>query len=150
MEESQTDNEFAKVGFYDDDGDVETLWAIRVGENLYRLDNSPFFIYGVSWQDVVEAQPEEDGFLFFVRVVEKSGHCTLRVMFNDFSAEDAEAEPILADIKNLGCSYEGDVNVLVIDVPPEVNLETVTDYLINSELEWEYANPTYEELFPEG
>jgi hypothetical protein len=22
--------------------------------------------------------------------------------------------------------------------------------LINSELEWEYANPTYEELFPEG
>jgi hypothetical protein len=149
MSEFEND-ELVKVGFRYEDGGVETLWAAPLGNNLYRLDNSPFYIYGVSWQDVVEAQPEEDGFLFFLRVIEKSGHRTVRVLFEDFSAKDPEAEPILADIKNLGCTYEGYGGLLVIDVPPEVNLETVTEYLKDSKLEWEYADPTYEELFPES
>ena len=46
-----------------DGKDVETLWAVPVGENLYRLDNSPFFAYRVSWEDVVHAEPDSDGVL---------------------------------------------------------------------------------------
>ncbi len=74
----------------------------------------------------------------------------MRIQFDGFSAEDKEAESVLADVVNLGCTYEGYGSLLVIDVPPEVNLETVTEYLVDSELEWEYANPTYDEMFPEG
>ncbi|HEX6050934.1 MAG TPA: DUF4265 domain-containing protein [Gemmatimonadaceae bacterium] len=46
-----------------DGENVETLWADRVGPDLYRLDNSPFWAYGVSWLDVVEAHPDADGVL---------------------------------------------------------------------------------------
>jgi hypothetical protein len=61
---------FVKVKFVesDDEGDdVETLWAVALGNNLFRLDNSPFYAYGVSWQDVVEATEEAEDFYEFVR-----------------------------------------------------------------------------------
>jgi hypothetical protein len=45
-----------KVKLESADGDVETLWATTLGEDRYRLDNSPFFAYGVSWLDVIEAR----------------------------------------------------------------------------------------------
>src|SRR5579872_133013 len=106
------DANVVKVGIRDADGDVETPWAERLGGNLYRLDNTPFFAYGISADDVVEALPEADGMLMFVRVVEKSGNRTVRVMLS----EPAEAEPgpaLLAMIKRLGCSYEGAYSRLI-------------------------------------
>lgn len=45
-----------------DPGDVETLWAKPVDVDQYQLDNSPFYAYGVSWQDVGEgARGAEEG-----------------------------------------------------------------------------------------
>ena len=40
-----------------DDGSaqVETLWATSLGNDQYRLENSPFYAYSVSWKDVVFA-----------------------------------------------------------------------------------------------
>jgi hypothetical protein len=32
---------------------VETLWATPVGDDQYKLDNSPFYAYGASWEDTV-------------------------------------------------------------------------------------------------
>jgi len=66
-----------------DPGDVETLWAVPVSGGFYRLDNSPFFAYGVSSQDIVEAQPGQDEFLEFVRCIKKSGNRTVRVVFQN-------------------------------------------------------------------
>src|SRR5688572_22698495 len=45
----------------DGSADVETLWATSLGADNYKLDNSPFYAYGVSWEDVVHApfDPEE-------------------------------------------------------------------------------------------
>jgi uncharacterized protein DUF4265 len=39
----------------DETAEVETLWAFDLGEGRYRLDNSPYFAYGVSVGDVVLA-----------------------------------------------------------------------------------------------
>jgi len=77
---SEMDSSAVKVLLQEDEN-VETLWANRVGPDLYRLDNSPFWAYGVSWRDVVEAHPDPDGMLRMSRVVEKSGHRTVRVIF---------------------------------------------------------------------
>jgi hypothetical protein len=33
-------------------------------------------------------------------------------------------------------------------VPPSVELQTVRQYLIDQEAQWEHADPTYDELFP--
>ena len=63
-----------------DGEDVETLWAVHLQENLYRLDNSPFFAYRVSWEDIVETEADEDGVLCFSRVAVKSGNRTVRVI----------------------------------------------------------------------
>ena len=146
---SASDDRFVKIGIRDDDGDVETTWAEPLGGNLYRVDNTPFFAYRLSADDVVEALPESDGLLFFKRVVRKSGHRTVRAML----AEPSHVEPgptLLADIQRMGCTYEGAVSKLIcIDVPPAVSLDAVAEHLTAMGLEWEYADPTYEDLFPD-
>jgi hypothetical protein len=37
--------------------------------------------------------------------------------------------------------------VLAISIPPQVELSSVADYLTGIDLQWEYANPTFEDLF---
>ena len=144
---SASDDKYVKIGLRDDDGEVETPWAISLGGDLYQIENTPFFAYRISAGDVVEALPESDGFLFFKRVVRKSGHRTVRVMLE----ESAEVEPgptLLADIKRLDCSFEGAFEKLIcIDVPPAVSLDAVAKHLTGMGVEWEYADPTYEDLF---
>jgi hypothetical protein len=133
-----------------DGTDVETLWAVPVGDDLYRLDNSPFFVYRVSWEDVVCAERDSDGILCFSDVVQKSGNRTLRVITNTYDTTSPEAKPFLDGIINLGCSYEGfQPRLISINVPPEVELKVVAAYLIESGHNWEYADPKYEDLFPE-
>ena len=57
----------------DDEGDVnvETQWAYSVGKDQYRLANSPFFAYSVSWEDIVHAPfVDTEQFPVFERIVE--------------------------------------------------------------------------------
>jgi hypothetical protein len=73
-----------KVKFVLDPGEwhgsaTETLWAAPVGQNQYRLENSPFYAFGVSYQDVVAAQ-RTDNELEFVSVVSRGGHSTYRIL----------------------------------------------------------------------
>ena len=77
----------AKVLFSvpDEDGgaDIETLWAFNLGSDKYKLDNLPYFAYGVSWNDVILAPFDEDEqFPTFQKVVSKSGNRTIRLIFD--------------------------------------------------------------------
>lgn len=142
--------DMTKVKFHEGK-DVETLWAFPLGGNLYRLDSSPFFAYRVSWLDIVEAEPDDEGVLSFVRVVEKSGNRTVRVITEGYETTSKEAKPFLEGIIDLGCSYEGfQPRLLSITVPAEIELKAVANYLIKSNHNWEYADPTYDDLFPES
>jgi hypothetical protein len=128
---------------------VETLWADPVGTDRYRLDNCPFYAYGVSWRDVVEARPDPDGMLRMVRVVEKSGHRTVRVIFDPGADEDPAAQAVLDGVLARGCSYEGmNPRYVVIDLPPEVDLMDIAGYLTNQGVQWEHADPRHSELYP--
>ena len=139
--------QMVKVGIRDDDGQVETLWATPIDQHLYRLENSPFRAYGISWLDMVRAEADNDGVLFFVSIAKKSGHRTIRVIVE----KDSNIVPtLLSQLKSLGCTCEGAFSrLIVINVPPEVELHQVADYLISTELQWEYADPTYEEVASE-
>jgi Domain of unknown function (DUF4265) len=77
---------------------VETLWAERVGPDQHRLDNSPFWAYSLSWLDVVEAHPDEQGQLAFARTVEKSGHRTVRIIFDPGIDEDPEGQAVVDEL----------------------------------------------------
>jgi hypothetical protein len=137
-----------------DDGDmvVETLWATPLGNDLYKLDNSPFYAYGVSWEDVVLAPyDDEEALPAFRSVVERSGNRTIRVMFDPPVADGNPSDQILKGLLALGCSYEGaNRGYIAINLPPRVDLEEVRGYLIGTDVEWEHADPTYDELFPAG
>jgi hypothetical protein len=117
-----------------------------LGSNRYKLDNSPFYAYGVSWEDVIEAVPAEDGFLEFTCRILKSGNRTLRVIF-DSPTVHPESEAVLKQLVHLGCSYEGMQSRLIsINVPPDADFEAVTKYLTGqANVRWEYADPTYAE-----
>jgi hypothetical protein len=127
--------------------EIETLWATPLGDDNYRLDNSPFYAYGISWEDIVEAFPSDDGFLEFARFLTKSGNRTLRVIM-DSAEENPKSRSVLERITELGCSYEGLHSRLIsINVPPDADFDAVTTYLTNdTEMNWEYADPTYEEI----
>ena len=143
----------AKIALESPDGEIETLWADVLGDHRYRLDNLPWYAYRVSLQDVVEARPDDAGQLRMVRVLEKSGNRTIRVRceIGDTDGElTYESKQFLAGLVERGCSYEGADKILVaINVPPAVRLEDIAGYLESSPFEWEYADPPYEDLFPD-
>ena len=131
-------------------GDTETLWATSLGQDLYRLENSPFYAYNVSWQDVVLAPPAgENNFPTFQRVVETSGNRTIRVIYETPVGGGEVPDQVNQALNQLECSYEGaDKTYLSYNIPPGVELGKVVQILTGQPLKWEYADPSYAVLFP--
>ena len=146
------DEEAVKVALAGPHGEVETLWANRVAPGHYAIDNLPWYAYGVSLGDVVEADPGPEGgrVLTFRRVVRKSGNRTIRVILEDQAPGDAwtfESERFLARVAELGCECEAfNRRLVALNVPPASELAAVAAVLTESGFEWEYADPTYEEV----
>ena len=144
----------AKVLFRvpEDDGSaqVETLWATSLGNDEYKLDNSPFYAYSVSWEDIVYAPNDSaEERPTFQRVLKKSGNRTIRVIFDPPVEDGNTSDQVLQGLVALGCSYEGANRAYMsINVPPGVELHHVCEYLIAKKAQWEHADPSYSELFP--
>ena len=152
METNRPDSKVLfRVGNDDGSEHVETLWATSLGEDLYCLENSPFFAYGVSWQDIVFAPfSEDEGFPLFQRVQKASGRRTLRVVLNPPAEEENDSVRILQSIVELGGTYEGaNTRYFVIDIEKEENFWPICGYLSENEVQWEHANPVYRDLYPD-
>lgn len=151
----KNNSDLAKIVFRvpDEDGEcyVETLWCRPLGADRYELDNSPFYAYSVSWKDVVLAPYDAaEQRPVFQSVVEKSGHKTIRVAFGEAADSAGTSQSVLDQLVALGCTYEGaNPQYISVDIPPEVSLESVREFMIEKDLQFEHADPTYEELFPE-
>jgi len=136
-----TEPPLTKIAFTDEQGDIETLWAFDLGGGRYKLDSTPWYQYGVSWQDIVSASLR-DGQLHFDRVLTKSGYRTLRVR-----SDQRVPQGLLDSLVEIGCSYEGaNPTFISIDVPSSTELQAAVDLLMASGLEWEHADPTYEQI----
>lgn len=130
----EADDDFVKIFFRLEQGEdgyppvtTESLWAKEVPEIGYQLDNVPFYAKGVSWNDIVEAEPDEDGSLNFKRVVRQAGHSTIRVMVFD----EAEVSPLRKELEKLGCDSEQDYvhQLISVDIPPTVDIRNVWNLL---------------------
>lgn len=133
------DGELVKVGFVDDDGDVETLWARCIGPNAYRIDNVPFFQDGLSMLDVVEAVADGNGMPYFTRVLRKSGHRTVRVLLEDPCDDE---DPFYARLVALGCGVaRATPRFLALDIPPDADIEAIARHLATSDVDWEPSDP---------
>ncbi len=149
-----SDEPKAEVLFRISDGEggdhIETLRASRVGPDLYKLDNSPFFAYGVSWGDTVFAPVDpEERMPAFQSVVSRSGNRTVRVVFDPPVSPGNPSDQTLQGLVALGCSYEGATPRYVsVNIPPGVELQDVRSYLAARGPQWEHADPTCEPLIP--
>jgi hypothetical protein len=114
-----------------------------MSKGRYRIESIPFFIYGVSLNDVIEASPNDDGRLQFRSVLKPSGNRTLRARSDEFAKSTAKRKRTIAGLKGLGCDVEElRSRVLAISVRPVLDLKAVTDYLTNdAKVSWEYGNP---------
>ena len=135
----------------DGSAEVETLWATDLGGDNYRLDNSPFWAYGVSWEDVVFAPfSNEEGMATFQSVVTRAGNRTIRVIFDPPISKGNTSDTILQGLISLGCSFEGmNPKYVSVNIPPSAELNTIRQYLVTQEANFEHADPTYDSLFPE-
>lgn len=102
-------------------------------------------------QDIVFAPFDQDEeFPTFESVVTKSGHRTVRVVFDPPVEDGNPSHQILQGLIDMGCTYEGaNRSYWSIDIPPTTDFEAVCGYLISQSANWEYADPTYQSLFPE-
>ena len=130
---------------------TETLWAEPLGRNRYRLDNCPFFAYGVSCGDIVLARATvKSEFPDFVRIVKKSGNRTIRIIFKPAVNKSRKSMAVLEKLVEMGCSYEGaNPSYIVVNIPPKVDLAAVCEYVTSTKQRWEHADPTYKELYPD-
>lgn len=136
-------DKFVRIQFFDPDVGYENLWAAEVGKKKYRIESIPFFIYGISRNDIVTATPDQDGRLKFGKVVQSSGNRTLRARCEKFIRNATLRKKVTAALKKLGSDVEElRSRLLAIDVPPNVSLRTITEYLTNdAKVSWEYGKP---------
>jgi len=71
----------------------ESFWAEPLGDDLFKLRNSPWFAFDLHFDDVVRAVAVCPGDLpRIVEVVRRSGHRTLRVIFSRETSEPERLE----------------------------------------------------------
>jgi hypothetical protein len=130
--------------------DIETPWAEYLGDGRYRLRNTPYFAYGASFEDIIrcERKYEDDSRPYFVEVLEKSGHRTLRVILDEPVEGSKRSKEILERLARMDCGYDGNGHTyFAVNVQPHCDFESVCRYLTEQELQWEHADPTYDELY---
>ena len=112
----------------------ESFWAEPLGDDLYRLDNIPFYAYDLHYQDVVRAISRSSGQIpTIAEVVQPSGHKTLRVVFDeDLQEEDVQRLLDGLTARNVGyeCSHG---HFYTLNVPPDADYKAVCDLLWRQE-----------------
>lgn len=114
----------------------EAFWAEDLGNDLYRMRNTPFHAYGINFHDIVYAKAQsEDLKTSIIKVHEYCGHKTLRVIFLDkASAEDRATR--LSSLNEFKAYHENANGTLfAIDVEPEGDYGAVCDILYKWENE---------------
>lgn len=108
----------------------------------------PFYAYGLSLGDRFLAEPTaDDPRPHFRRLLKKSGNRTIRIIFDPPIDKSPDSRAILDEIVSMGCTYEGaNPGYIVVNIPPEADFERVCGYLTESEVQWEHADPTHDEL----
>ncbi len=142
----------------DDDGwppvGGESLWATDLGHDRYRLDNTPWFVRGVTCYDVVGAlPPDAESMPVVSQVLEHSGHLTVRVLpLGDRGADTLAA--LISEFNTLGVDCEGDQvhGLLALDIPPSTRLAPVKDHLGRGAADgrWQYEPGCTDECFVRG
>ena len=143
---------FVKVRFrleQDEDGyppaESEGLWAVPLGGDAYRVDNTPWFARNVAADDVFLAEPDSGGRLWAIERLRWSGNCTIRVIPYSDGPLAGSQRAVLDVFVPLGAEGEGygsGLNIVALTIPPEADLTAVKRTLQQGEADGTWA---YEE-----
>jgi Domain of unknown function (DUF4265) len=112
------------------DGPVstESLWcAAEAG--LFRVKNIPFFIDGLSFDDLISVKRRSDESYDIAGIIERSRNSTVWL----YLKKESGGRCVLDEVKGLGCGVEGGAvaDYFAINVPETVNFKTV-QFLLSS------------------
>jgi hypothetical protein len=102
---------------------TERLWADPVGDRRFRIRNTPFFAFGVSYEDIIFAEDHEEE-LHFAGISIRGGHSTYRLWLIGRDRNLPSFQKYWEPLEKLGCSYE-EGPVLAVDVPPNADIYIV-------------------------
>lgn len=103
--------------------DSEYLWALLIGPEVARIDSIPFFVPGLSLEDLVSVRVSPAGQAVFLETLRWSGNCTLRII--PFAADpEAGIMDVLAKISGSGVEAEvvGQLGIVAVNARPSANL----------------------------
>ncbi len=145
-------NENVRIVFHLDPGNeqgikTETVWAEPVGIGNFRIANSPFYVFGVSSEDVVAAR-ELDGRLVFKEVISQGGHSTYRVFLHDCrTIHSPEFKRYWDPISALGATFENaNDHFVAVDIPAGKDIQAIYELLEQGEKDevWSFEEGNYE------
>jgi hypothetical protein len=122
---------------------AERVWAARVRNDTYRVENAPWFALGVAAGDIVYAvAPDDDSWPVFVEKREWSGNCTIRLILAQDGELEGDPQAVLDRFTPFGIDGEvaAKYRLVALTVPPSAPVRQVKDVLRRGEAEgwWAY------------
>lgn len=113
----------------------ESMWAKPLGNDLYQIQNIPFYAYGLNYLDIVKVDSSDETIKPVVlEVVEPSGFMTLRIVFMDGFEEQAQSE-LFNELNQFKVEIERDnENYVALSIEPEGDYEAVYEKLSEFEI----------------
>jgi Domain of unknown function (DUF4265) len=133
------------VELFCNDGEEEELYlgGELIGQNRYIIKDIYWDMFAcgnpldIGLDDIVEAQPNEDGYLSITQIMAKSGYTTLRLMATARSATVVSADGRGEDavkfsdyLEKNGCtSMVSMASYWLVHIPPNFDSQTILDYI---------------------
>jgi hypothetical protein len=120
-----TDDTLEMVVNFETDGVLaNNMLLTQVGQNLYRIEETPVLIDSVSYNDIMEADLQSDGSLLFRRVVKKAEIKTFDFVLHKEVVESERFRVFLDRVKESGGRWELIFGGwLLIHLPLECNFD---------------------------
>lgn len=138
----ETDEQRVKVRFrlVEDKGgwppvESEGLWAEPLGNDEFRIDNTPWFVHNLAADDVVRALAGSDGVLWATERVQWSGRLTVRVIPRKDGPLQGNRQAVLDLFEPHGVTGEGieQYGMVALDIPPNSDLGALKAMLVKGE-----------------
>lgn len=112
----------------------ESMWAKPLGNDLYEIQNIPFYAYGLNCLDIVKVDStDKTKKPLVLEVVEPSGFKTLRIAFFEGFNEEAQSG-LFNELKQFKVEVERDhESYVALSIEPEGDYDAVYDKLLRLE-----------------
>lgn len=118
----------ARIIFDNNSATTETLLVTPIGQNLYRMEESSVF-GEVSYHDIIETEPQDNGSLRFLAVHTRSELRTTSWVVSRSLAESSNLSTLLVRVIAVGGHWERIFGGwLIVHLPPAENDALISDF----------------------